>query len=66
LSERFIEIDQPGVVDDFRPEARIQQVHDGMFRAANVGIDRQPVADGREVERPVVDVGIGEAQEIPR
>ncbi len=66
LGERLIEVDQPGVVHHLGPEAGVQQVHDGVLRAADVGIDRQPGADGGRVERPLGLVRAGEAQEVPR
>src|SRR3546814_3088784 len=35
------------------PEARIEQVQDRMFDAADILVDRQPARDHRRVERPV-------------
>ncbi len=47
LQERLVDADHPQVAHDLGPEARIEQVHDGMFDAADILIDRHPV-----VERP--------------
>jgi hypothetical protein len=66
FGERLVEVDQPGVVHHLGPEAGVQQVHDGVLRAADVGIDRQPVAHGGRVERSLRLVGAGKAQEVPR
>src|SRR3546814_18993097 len=46
------------------PEARIEQVQDRMFDAADILVDRQPASDHRRVERPVGGRA-REAQEIP-
>ncbi len=49
-----------------RPEAGVQQVHHGVFRAAHVHIHRQPVSGFLLVEGGLVVLRVGEAQEVPR
>ncbi len=48
------------------PEARIDQMQDGVFDAADVLVDRKPTGDGFGIEgRPVV-MRVAVAIEIPR
>src|SRR3546814_9022821 len=47
-----------------RPEARVEQVEDRMFDAADILVDGQPARDHCGVER-LVRRGAGEAEEIP-
>ncbi len=55
---------QPHVAHHAGPEARIQQMQDGVLDAADVLIDRQPVLRAL-IDRRVRLVRAGEAQEIP-
>ena len=48
-----------------REEARVHQMQDRVLDPADVLVDRQPVVDHAAVERPVVVVRVGVAQEVP-
>jgi hypothetical protein len=51
---RFVVFHQAHVAHEFRPEARIDQVEDGVLDSANVLIDGKPVSDLGGVERRLV------------
>ena len=66
VRERLIEVDEAGVVQDLREEARVQEVQDGVLDAADVLIDRRPVIDLVLGERLLVVVRVRVAQVVPR
>ena len=64
--ERLLEVQQPHIVERLDEEARIEQVHHGVFGAAGVLVHRQPMAGQRRVHRPGGVVRAEVAQHIPR
>ena len=64
--EWFSEIDQPSIVQHLCKEARIEQVQNGVFDAADVLIDRRPVIDFVFGERHLVVLRVGVAEIVPR
>ena len=63
--ERLVEVDQAHVAQHAREEARVQQVQNRVLDAAAVEIDRQPIGRGRRIERHLLVVRVGKAEEIP-
>ena len=63
--ERLLEVDVPGVLQHHRHEARVEQVQHGVLVAADVARDWQPAPRERGVERHVLALGAGIAQEVP-
>ncbi len=49
-----------------RVKADVEQVEDGVFLAADVDVDREPLVGGRLVERSLVEVRREVPQEVPR
>ena len=56
---------QSQVAHHFRPEARVDQVQDGVLHAADVLIDRKPVCDGLAINWLIRQPRIGIAIEVP-
>ena len=52
----FIVPDESQVAHDFGPEARIDEVENGVLHAANVLINREPIGGGLAVEGAVIVV----------
>ncbi len=65
FGERFVEADQAEVVDDLGEEAGVEQVQNGVFDAADILVDRQPVVGGFGVDRLRAVAGVEVAQEVP-
>ena len=63
--ERLVEMQVAHVAQRLCDEARVEQVHAGVFRAAHVGIDGQYLIRPRGVERLFVVVCVGVAQVVP-
>ena len=57
---------EPDVDEGPGVEAGVEQVEDGVLDAADVLVDRHPVAGGRRVERDVRAERVAEAEEVPR
>ena len=64
--ERLVEVQQPRIVQRLGPEAGVQQVADGLLRAAHVEVHWQPGPYRFGVEWPLGITRVGEAQEVPR
>ena len=62
---RLVEVDEAEVAHHLRPEARVDEVEDGVLDAAHVEVDREPVRHRRGVEGPVVLRGREVAVEVP-
>ena len=63
--ERLLERHQSDVVQGHRDEARVHQVQDRVLVAADVRRDGEPLAGQLRIERHVVPVRRGIAQEVP-
>ena len=61
----FVVLDQSQVAHHLGPEARVDQVQDGVFDAANVLIDGKPIRDGLGIEGRLIVTRVGVAIEIP-
>ena len=62
----LVVIDKTKIAHDFAPEARVEQVQDGVSDAADVLVDGKPIGDFCGIERSFVVVRIAVAIEIPR
>ena len=62
--EGFAEVDDADIVENEREEAGIEQMEDGVFNAAYVHVDRQPLLAFRP-HQGVMVVGRSITQEIP-
>ncbi|SIM62414.1 Uncharacterised protein [Mycobacteroides abscessus subsp. abscessus] len=63
--EGLIEVDPPEVPDHLDEEPGVEQVQDRVLHTAHVLIHRRPVAQRLRVQGGGVQVGVGEAQEVP-
>ena len=61
----FIVGDEAEVAHEFCPEARVDEVKDGVFDAANVLVDGKPVLRGLGVEGCAVIMRVGVAVKVP-
>src|SRR5712672_4013404 len=66
MGDRFFVADQAKIAHDLAPEARIEQVQDGVGDAADVLIDGKPICNFGGVEGGFVVLWIAVAIEIPR
>ena len=62
--ERLVDADVTGLVHGAGEEARIEQMQDRVLDAADILIDRQPIADGVGVGR-LARMRRAEAREVP-
>src|SRR5438874_8611518 len=65
---RFIVLDQSHIAHEFSPEARINEMQNGVFNPADILIDStlsKPIAALLAVERRLIILSIGVAVEIP-
>ena len=62
---RLVEVDEAEVAHHLGPEARVDEVQDGVLDPADVQVDRKPVLHGVRVERAVVLAGREVAVEVP-
>ncbi len=60
------ELDQPHIAQRLYEEARIEEVHHSVFRAAGVYVNGHPFMRHFRTERAFVIMRAGVAQEIPR
>mmetsp|Transcript_41348 Transcript_41348/g.109688 ORF Transcript_41348/g.109688 Transcript_41348/m.109688 type:complete len:644 (+) Transcript_41348:689-2620(+) len=65
LLERLLGRHQPEVVQHLVPEARVEEVEDGVLCATDVQVDRQPRLLGFGRDERVAIVWVGEAQVVP-
>ena len=63
--ERLAEVDHAHITQRAHEEAAVQQVHDRVFGATHVLVDRQPVARLVGFEGPLREIGRDVAQEVP-
>src|SRR5579884_681821 len=63
--ERLVEVQVAHIAQRLDEEARVQQVHHGMFRAADVLIDGQPARYLLHAPCLLIVVCVGVAQEVP-
>ena len=62
--ERLDDVDLAGALHGAHVEAGIEQMQNGMLDAADILIDRHPIADGVVIDRPL-GIGGAEAGEVP-
>ena len=65
LGEGLVHFDQAQIAHDLGPEARIEQVQNGVLNAANVLVHRHPVV-GTLGHHLLVVLGVAIAHEVPR
>ena len=65
LLERLFGVDKADVVEDFVPEACIEEMEHGVFRAADIEIDGHPVFFVGFAERGFVVIGVDIAEIVP-
>src|SRR5690606_28084766 len=65
LAERFVEIEESEISQNFYEETAIEQMENGVFNSADVLIHRHPLVHGFFRERFLVVLRIAIAEEIP-
>ena len=63
--ERFVEVQIAHIPQSFGKEAGVEQMHTGVFRAADIFVDGKHFVDYFRVESLFVVMRVGVAQEIP-
>jgi hypothetical protein len=63
--ERFVAGNMAAVEEDFVPEARIEEVQDGMFGSADVEVHRHPGFFLRRIDERGAVLRVDEAQIVP-